>query len=64
MHWGAGTITSDGDTITVTLDRRAYSPILRQSDLAPTPPSHGGKTAASASSSPSRGHDSLHGNPR
>jgi hypothetical protein len=29
----AGTITSDGDTITVTLNRRAYSPVLRQSDL-------------------------------
>ena len=29
----AGTITHDGDTITVTLDRRAYSPVLRQSDL-------------------------------
>jgi len=29
----AGTITRDGDTITVTLNRRAYSPVLRQSDL-------------------------------
>jgi len=29
----AGTITSNGDTITVTLNRRAYSPVLRQSDL-------------------------------
>ncbi len=29
----AGTITSDGDTITVTLNRRAYSPVLRQSAL-------------------------------
>ena len=28
-----GTITSDGDTVTVTLNRRAYSPVLRQSDL-------------------------------
>jgi hypothetical protein len=28
-----GTITSDGDTITVTLSRRAYSPVLRQSGL-------------------------------
>jgi hypothetical protein len=28
-----GTITSDGDTITVTLSRRAYSPVLRQSAL-------------------------------
>ena len=29
----AGTITTDSDTITVTLNRRAYSPVLRQSDL-------------------------------
>jgi len=28
-----GTITSDGDTITVVLSRRAYSPVLRHSDL-------------------------------
>ena len=28
-----GTIISDGDTITVVLSRRAYSPVLRQSDL-------------------------------
>jgi hypothetical protein len=28
-----GTITSDGDTITITLNRRAYSPVLRQSSL-------------------------------
>ena len=33
----SGTITNDNDTITVTLNRRAYSPVLRQSDLrAPT----------------------------
>ena len=29
----AGTIINDGDTITVALSRRAYSPVLRQSDL-------------------------------
>jgi hypothetical protein len=29
----SGTITNNNDTITVTLDRRAYSPVLRQSDL-------------------------------
>jgi hypothetical protein len=29
----AGTITTDDDTITVTLNRRAYSPVLRQSQL-------------------------------
>jgi hypothetical protein len=28
-----GTITTDGDTTTVILSRRAYSPVLRQSDL-------------------------------
>ena len=28
-----GTITSNGDTITVTLSHRAYSPVLRQSSL-------------------------------
>ena len=28
-----GTITTSGDTITVRLDRRAYSPVLRQADL-------------------------------
>ena len=29
----SGTITHHDDTITVTLNRRAYSPVLRQSDL-------------------------------
>ena len=33
-----GTITSDNDTITVTLSRRAYSPVLRQSDLSTDTP--------------------------
>ena len=28
-----GTILNNGDTITVRLDRRAYSPVLRQADL-------------------------------
>ncbi|HEX9517017.1 MAG TPA: hypothetical protein VF940_12685, partial [Streptosporangiaceae bacterium] len=28
-----GTITSNGDTTTVIISRRAYSPVLRQSDL-------------------------------
>ena len=59
-----GQIITDGDHITVRLNRRAYSPVLRQADLRPTPPSPGGKTGASASSSASRRHDSLHGNPR
>ena len=30
-----GTITTSGDTITVHLDRRAYTPVLRNADLAP-----------------------------
>jgi hypothetical protein len=50
----AGTITTDGDTITVTLSRRAYSPVLRQSDLRAGTTIPGGKTGASASSSASR----------
>jgi hypothetical protein len=29
----SGTIVHDGDKITVRLDRRAYSPALRQADL-------------------------------
>ena len=29
----SGTITTDGDTITVSIDRRAYSPVLRQAGL-------------------------------
>jgi hypothetical protein len=49
----AGTITHDGDTITVTLNRRAYSPVLRQSDLRADTTIPGGRTAASASSSAS-----------
>jgi hypothetical protein len=50
----AGTITTDGDTITVTLSRRTYSPVLRASPTcAPTLPSPGGKTAACTSSSAS-----------
>jgi hypothetical protein len=28
-----GTVTTTADTITVRLDRRAYSPVLRQADL-------------------------------
>jgi hypothetical protein len=33
-----GTITSDNDIITVTLSRRAYSPVLRQADLSTDTP--------------------------
>ncbi len=40
-----GQITTTGDTITVRLDRRAYSPVLRQADLpATTVPWWGGRT--------------------
>jgi hypothetical protein len=60
----AGTITTDGDTITVTLSRRAYSPVLRQSDLRADTTVPWWQTGASASSSASRRHDPLHGNPR
>src|SRR6266481_2349909 len=31
----SGTITTDGDQITVRIDRRAYSPVLRQASLPP-----------------------------
>ena len=40
-----GVITNHGDRITVRLKRRAYSPVLRADDLAPTPvPWWGGRT--------------------
>ncbi len=40
-----GQITTTDDTITVRLDRRAYSPVLRQADLPDTPvPWWGGRT--------------------
>ncbi len=55
----AGTITSDGDTITVTLTRRAYSPVLRQASLPPDTTVPGGKTAACASSSASAASRNL-----
>ena len=51
----AGTITTDDDTITVTLNRRTYSPVLRQSDLRADTTIPGGKSAACASSSASPG---------
>jgi hypothetical protein len=58
-----GIITTDSNTITVTLSRRAYSPVLRQSSL-PTPPSSGGRAADSTSGSTNRRPVSLRGNPR
>jgi len=60
----AGTITTDGDTITVTFNRRAYSPVPRQSDLRTDTTIPWWQTAASASSSADQGHNSLYGNPR
>ena len=60
----AGTITNDGDTITVTLSRRAYSPVLRQSDLRADTTIPWWQNRRLRSSSASRRHDSLHGNPR
>ena len=47
-----GQIITTPDAITVRLDRRAYTPVLRQADLHPTPPSPGGATAPSATNSP------------
>jgi hypothetical protein len=60
----SGTIINDTKTITVILNRRAYSPVLRQSDLHADTAVPGGKAVTSASSSANRRHDSLHGNPR
>ena len=40
-----GTIHNHGDHLTVRLNRRAYSPVLRAADLPPTPvPWWGGRT--------------------
>ena len=47
-----GTILNDRDTITIRIDRRAYSPSCARPASPPTPPSPGGTAAASASSSP------------
>ena len=47
-----GEIINDGTGITVQINRRAYSPVLRGADLPPTPPSPGGTDASSASNSP------------
>jgi hypothetical protein len=46
-----GTITTSDDTITVRLDRRAYSPVLRQADLPQDTQSLGGETEPYASNS-------------
>lgn len=40
-----GSIIAHGDRVTVRLNRRAYSPVLRAADLPPTPvPWWGGRT--------------------
>ena len=54
-----GTITINGDQITVRIDRRTYSPALRQATLPRTPPSPGGTTAACTSSSANPGPKKL-----
>jgi hypothetical protein len=60
----SGAIINDTNTIAVILNRRAYSPVLRQSDLHADTAVPGGKAVTSASSSANRRHDSLHRNPR
>jgi hypothetical protein len=47
-----GKIITTDDTITIHLDRRAYAPVLRQSDLPTTTRVPGGETAPCATSSP------------
>jgi hypothetical protein len=60
----SGAIINDANTITLILNRRAYSPVLRQSDLHADTAVPGGKAVTSATSSANRRHDSLHENPR
>jgi hypothetical protein len=60
-----GTITSDGDTTTVIISRRAYSPVLRQSDLrADTIVPLVARTPPPLPVRLTRTPDSLRGNPR
>jgi hypothetical protein len=59
----SGAIINDTNTITVIINRRAYSPVLRQSDLHADTAVPGGKAVTSASSSANRRHDPLHENP-
>ena len=47
-----GQIITTPDAVTVRLQRRAFSPVLRSADLPPPHPSPGGATAPSATSSP------------
>ena len=47
-----GEIISTSTGITVKINRRAYSPVLREPTCPPTPPSPGGTDASSASNSP------------
>jgi hypothetical protein len=60
-----GTITSDGDTTTVIISRRAYSPVLRQADLrADTIVPLVARTPPPLPVRLTRTPDSLRGNPR
>jgi len=59
-----GTTTNDGDTITITLSRRAYSPVLRRSDLRADTTISWWQNRRLRFHSPSRRRDSLHANPR
>ena len=60
-----GIITSDRDQITVRLNRRTYSPVLRHAALPRRSPCPGGKAAPSARSTPDpTGADSLSENRR
>ena len=49
-----GQIITSHDTVTVRLHRRAYSPVLRQADLPPTPKCPGGETEPSGTNSEPR----------
>ena len=59
-----GTIINQGDTITVRLQRRAYTPVLRKASLPTQTTSPGGTTAPYATSSPEPAPNQLRGNPR
>ena len=59
-----GTITTSADTITVRLDRRAYSPVLRQADLPTTPSPLVGKPNPTLRIRLKIASNLLRGNPR
>ncbi len=47
-------IITTPEAVTIRLERRAFSPVLRSADLPPATPSPGGEAAQSATSSPER----------